>query len=277
MVMGISKQEAPDNLFDEDLKKPGPKSLKLSKKNLGFLALAIITLQVADAGLLWVVGAPKDSQYADSGIHGHFMSSAVIFCILKFIYTKYKALDETTEEAEIEEDFRQSATQVVDTMKVKRPQEFAPRGAKTEKINSKPTNAQWVPDWLRPPSLNPRAKKFVPAGPSNTLDSDSPAFLPHAYAQKEVQLLKSEYGGDHAGAVVYRSRHWLNEICPDTKEANGPQKSRSPAPTKKVPAAVNAWKKSKASEPVKKWQPKVDPKDIKWTSSWSTFSTACQL
>lgn len=278
-----------NSVFDGDLKKQGSKSLKLNKKNLGFLAFAIVILQVADAGTLWLVGG-STATYGDYGFYGDtFMYAAVVFIISKVIYTKYflnsakvsaeekSSADEVPEDTEAED---QPATKVVDTLRTRRPQEFAPRHAKTDAPVG--ADSKWVPKWLKaslPKRLNAKAKKFVPVGPSNTLDSEAPVFLPTAHVKEENKLLKSEYGGEDAGAIMYRSRHWLKEICPETTKANeGQKKSRSPEHKKKVPEVVlskNARKGSRSPEPApkKKWQEKVNPKDIKWASAWSTFQT----
>lgn len=133
---------------------------------------------------------------------------------------------------------------------------------------------EWLKTAVRAKELNPKAKKFVPAGPSNTLNSNSPVFVPTAMAEKEQELLKSTCGGDEAGDVVYRSNRWISEICPGTKKA-------SPEHAKKTSVAKDSWKRSKSRSKspspelvVKKWQQKVDPKDIKWRSS---FNAACML
>lgn len=264
----------PKQIFDED--KPKSKSVKLSQKNIGLLAVAIVLLQVFEAAVTWFMGSSQGSQSMEVAC---IMLSAVIFCIAKFKYTKNSVKKEPEAAAqccaEPEDASEQPSSRVVDTMTVKGPAEFAPRSAKTEKKNDKPFGAKWVPNWLRnqaPKKLNPKAKKFVPTG---HLDSDSPAFVPKAYAKNEKDILKSKCGEEGAGTVMYRSRHWLNEICPDAKKTekkdqvvwkgsnNAPRNSRSPV-LKKSQREDIKWTSS--------W-------DVKWTSSWSKVRTigACVI
>jgi len=278
--MGINNQEMPNCHFDDAIKKPGPKSRRLNKKFLVFLAFAAIILQVADTAVLWLVGSSKSSQFMGSGVHGDiFMFTAVIFCMLNGIYTKFFlksrkvcVAEESTAETvpeEPAEDIQQSATTVVDTMKVKGPQEFFPRSAKTTKKAASTQRNSWLrasmPGFT---TLNAKAKKFLPLAPNGTLDSDASVFVPHAHVQKEEQLLQSEFGGKYAGPVVYRSTHWLKEICPDTKKPDikvAVKKSKSKSPTS------DARRKPKSE---KRWVPK---ENIVWASQWSNLKDCLQL
>jgi len=262
------------SLEEDDLKKPEKGSLNLSKKKLAFLAFAFIILQVADSGFQWLAGDVSAGSTMEIG-----MFPVAIFCILKCIYSKYfrgqprgnslnsHKEEETNADEVPEDDIQQPATNVVDTMKVK-----AARKANTQNKDSKHsgTKRAWIPSWLRatiaPTPLNSKASKFVPSGPSNTLDSAAPVFMPSAYAQKEAQLLQSEYAIPRPGSVVYRSRHWVKEISASTENAMAPtlsgtrKKSKSPEP-----AGPAKWV-PRASQ--KKWVPKDN---VVWTSSWSTF------
>jgi len=294
--MGITNQEMPKSHFDEAVKKPGPQSARLSKKNLVFLVFAVIILQVADTIVLWLVGASASLQATGSAIHADmFTFSAVIFGILKLIYDKgfskrpkvcvTPAVEEASSAEEVPtDDFRQSATRVVDTIKVKGPGDFNPvqRSAKTTsrsaQSKSQPpvpieyiakvarmstsTKPVWVESRKRAlmpefATLSAKAKKFVPSQYSGTLDTHASVFMPHAHVKKEEQLLKSEYGAEYAGDVVYRSRHWLKEICPSTKKSR--KTSKSPEPVVLVKAV-----KAPAA---KKWVPKNDPNAV-WKSQW---------
>jgi len=264
--MGVS-DKMPTKRFDADITKPGAKGLKISKKNLFFLVFAVLILQVADTGILWLMGTSKSSQFSGDT----FMFSAVIFCILKYSYDKYRSDKDFEQEdtEEVEYDCRQSATVVVDTMKVRT------HFTRPAKKSLKPINESdlqpvtiWVSSWLRAPALNPKAKKFVPCCSSvNTLDSDAPAFVPQAHAQKEKQLLASE--SCDPGDVVYRSQHWVNQLGSPQKT----QDSKSKSPDSKE----NAPKKSKSPEPAKlskakKWRPKV-----MWASAWSDVQVAMAM
>eukprot|EP00746_Dinoflagellata_sp_MGD_P004069 gnl/MRDRNA2_/MRDRNA2_107884_c0_seq1.p1 gnl/MRDRNA2_/MRDRNA2_107884_c0~~gnl/MRDRNA2_/MRDRNA2_107884_c0_seq1.p1 ORF type:complete len:288 (+),score=77.17 gnl/MRDRNA2_/MRDRNA2_107884_c0_seq1:105-968(+) len=287
--MGISKQEMSGDSFDADLKKRGPKASKLSTKNLIFIVFALVILQVADAGIQWLAGGSASQQDT-------YMYAAVVFIITKCIYTKYAKSagkgtvneDEVAEEADAEE---HPVTMVRDTMKAFRSVKSPPARKSSPAPNSHTPAGKkenWVPAWLkevRPKTLNARAKKFMPSDPSNTLDSEAPLFLPTAQQVEEYQLLKSQSGGLETGAVMYRSRHWLNEICPDTKKVVKSSKSKSKSPqrySKRVVDFVASQKAPKGSKPPeprpkKKWQEKINPTEIKWTSACSTFKMACIL
>lgn len=258
-----------------ELKKQKSKSLKLSKKNLGFLAFAIVILQVADAGTLWLVGGSTAKHGDVRGFYGDtFMYAVLVFMISKAVYTKYlfkkSSADEEPEETETED---QTATMVVDTSIPKRTKRHLDPGS--EHLGShKPES--WVPQWLKDSvprkenhwPLNAKAKKFVPVGESNVLDSQAPVFLPKAHVKQEKKLLKSECGGEEAGAIVYRSRHWLQEIC-QKKQTSSEHKKKSP----ELVLSKNAQKPVQK----KKWQEKVNPNDVKWSSSWSTVQTVAAL
>jgi len=271
--MGISKQEMPTTSFDEDLKKQGSAkkgTLELSKKNLGFIVFAIVILQVADAGLQWLVGGSTSGN--DTAMY-----AIMVFSLSKLIYSKYLAPDaKVSEEGTLNEAEERPATMVKDTMKARpfrQSKDSAPRAPKTSMPTDQKSN--WVPRWLKesvPNRLNAKAKKFVPEGPSNVLDSDAPVFLPTPHQVEDYQLLQSEYGGN-PGEIMYRSRHWLKEISPDTKKAqpSPPQEFK-----KKVSEPVlikNVRKGSPETAPKKKWQEKINPSDIKWASSWSSACT----
>jgi hypothetical protein len=283
--MDISKQEMPTDSFDVDMKKQGPKALKLSTKNLTFIAFAIVTLQVAEVGLQWLVGGSASQQDT-------FMYAIVVFVISKCIYSKYCLKDakvkgtpkddEASEEVEAEE---QQGSPVRDTQAYKSVNQTVTRPARSTPVVPAGEKGNWIPKWVKdsaPQRLNAKAKKFVPAGPSNTLDSEAPLFLPTAQQVEEYELLKSESGGEATGEIVYRSRHWLQEIRSDTNKAS---QKKSTSPThykKKVVDLVPAQKVRKVSnspEPARKkrWQEKVNPTDIKWASAWSTFQAAATL
>jgi len=256
--MGVS-DKMPAKRFDADITKPGAKGLKISQKNLLFLVAAVLILQVADSGIIWFMGTSNSSQFSGDS----FMIPAVIFCILKYSYDKYRSDKDITEEdtEEVEYDCRRSATVVVDTKKYHLVNTAKKDLKPKEESDLQPVTI-WVSSWLRGPALNPKAKKFVPCCSSvNTLDSDAPAFVPQAYARKEKQLLASE--SSDPGDVVYRSQHWVNRTLtskaksPDSKE-NAPKKSKSP----------ESAKVSKA----KKWRPKV-----MWASAWSDVKVAMAI
>lgn len=267
--------------FDVDMKKQGKKTLKLSTKNLIFAAFAIVILQVAEVGLQWLVGG--------SASQDTFMYAMVAFVISKCIYGTYFLKDvkvkgttkddQASEEVEAE---AQPATMVVDTKAYKSGNQTVTRAARSTAIVTAGKKGNWVPRWLKdsvPKPLNAKARKFVPVGPSNTLDSEAPLFLPTAQQVGEYELLKSESGGEVAGEVVYRSRHWLQEICPDTKKAVCPYANKAKASQNKSKSPTHHYNK-KVLELVpaqkKKWQEKVNPTDIKWASAWCTFQAAAR-
>lgn len=257
--MGVTDQKMNARLFGEDIKKPdrSAKSLAISKKNIFFIIFAVITLQGADTVILWLMGARSTSSSGDS-----FMFSAVVFGILKCVYDKcfskrgQVCKDDAEPTGDEEEDCRKSATYVVDTMKVKGP----PRSSamKANKRNQNPTTGCeatiWVSSWWRPQCLSAKATKFTPVRTyrASTLNSDSPVFVPHEFAMKEEELLKSQSGEAETGEVVYRSKHWLNEIgSPNDELPPEPKAARNLTRSSK-PCTLQ---KAKKSQP-KKWVPK---------------------
>jgi len=257
----------------------------ISKKRLCFFAFAIVVLQIADAGLLWLVGASKN-QYGDTGFQADtFMFSAAIFCIAKCLHKKY--FQSSVKESSVEEETKADVVPEEEKVKAGDEEGDVSNQQPTMKVvasnrkqpGSKPTlrSHSWVPRWLKasipikPSSasseataLNPKAKKFVPAVPSNTLDSDAPVFIPSAHVQKECELLKTH----NPGSVMYRSRHWLQEISPNTK---APEAQKA-AEVQLVPAnATRKQSKSPEPAPVKRWRPKDQ---VKWTSNWSQLTIA---
>jgi len=288
MPVGVNDLGKHTDLFDKDLKKPEARSVQISKKNILFIAFAVIFLQVADTVVLWLMGASKSSTFSGDSL----MFSAVTFGILKFIYDKYflrscksrvnedSNADEVQGETTADHEYQQSATVVVDTMKVKSP---PPRNSpkvksprpRIRKLSNKTKQAGceatvWVSSWLRGVALNAKAKKFVPhntfwmstldsAAPAfvpwaqATLNSGAPVFVPQAHAKKEEEMLKSESGGTNAGPVVYRSSHWLNEIGSQEKQK---QKMSKPLYAQNKFEYAEPVKLLKAARPMK-WQPKV--------------------
>lgn len=301
--MGVNNQEMPICHFDEDLKKPKKedKSHTFSKKSLFFVASAVIVLQGFDTAMLWLMGTSQNSNSLFSG--DSFMFSAVTFGILKCIYDKFflksgkvqqqEAKADEVEELTAEDECQEGATLVKDK-KVKDTKFKAPaHSTNTSKIRKQRPMVSgrseatiWVSSWLRAPALNPNAKKFEPQYShwgSSTLDSGAPAFVPHATAQKEKQVLLSESGGADAGAVMYRSKHWMNEIGIQEKQP----KAKSPEAKKKStsPDTKEARKKSTSPEPVvlkknpkasagQKWQP---VEKTVWASVWSDASVAMSM
>lgn len=297
--MGVNRPETHSTLIHEDLKKRDANSLKIGKKNLLFIAFAVIVLQVADTVMIWLMGSSQSSTSQFSG--DSFMFTAAVFGICKGIYDKFfsnkakvgvqeaSIADEVEEEALSEDEYHQSATVVVDTMKYKtwthtkksKQAEVSKYGG-SEAIQSKldysPINEAagseatiWLSSWLRAPSLNPKAKKFMPncSHWMSTLDSGASVFVPQAHVKKEEQMLKSEFGDEDAGSVVYRSNRWLNEIGSQEKiqqKQNKQNKQDKPM----LSPAKDTSKNSKfpvyyIPEPPKlqkaawarKWQPKV--------------------
>merc|ERR1719375_853712 len=175
------------------------------------------------------------SKYNSTQFSGDsMMFSAVMFVVLKCLHDKYHVnkgkvsveeasnADEVGEKVPADADCLQSATVVVDTMKVKPPPDFAKSSEKNakrlenvrNKLKKRTWSLQhqseatiWLSSWMRTPALNPKAKKFMPYCSHwlSTLDSDAPVFVPRnsEYAKKEKDLLKSQSGGVDTGAVVY--------------------------------------------------------------------------
>lgn len=289
--MSVTDQKMNTNLFVDDLKKPD-RALMISKKNLFFISFAVITLQVADTAILWLMGSDKGLNSPGTG--DSFLFSAVIFAILKFTYDKCiskgskKCKEEKQEEKQEEvtpdvweEDCRKSATYVVDTMKVKGPPHSKKPSTRTQKKDiqtQKPAQSGceatiWVASWWRPPCLNPKAKKFEPEYNyrASTLNSNSSPFWPQQMAKKEKELLESESCGNDAGEVVYRSSHWLTEIGFQNK-----QKDLLPSRLEK-PQKKNVPKRSKSAERAKVQKAALvkrqEPQTRKWVPKSSTIQS----
>lgn len=297
-VVGASKQEMPNNLFKKGLKKPASKSLKVSKINFGFLVFAAIILPMADKGLQFLVGGAMGSHYADCGLQGDvltFAFSVVIFCILDFIYTnKYHAIYVT---AGSKSDEAPATTKVDDTFDKKR---FALRGAMCGKKNTKPHHYDANVIYHNPPlgvpartsvshngalprsPLQPspwhseppkfpverKAEKCMPIGPSTAFAHVGPStmwtFEAHE-TKEEEELMRSNCGRDDVGVVLYKSRHWSNNIL-------SKQSSRGHLnPDLKSNEQTDARKKSK------KWIDLEDVGVLKWKSSHSMYKTNWDL
>lgn len=278
--MVVTDQKMNTSLFIDDLKKP-TKTLSISKRNIFFIVFAVIALQVSDAAVHWLMGG-------HSGLHSLFsgdsvLFSAAMFVILKCAYdecvragcTKCNKEELHTEENEEEEDYRKSATCVVDTMKVKGP----PPSSRTctrpsTRIQKKGFQIQqqlknimqqpqqlgyeapiWVASWWRATCLNPKASKFTPLctyGPGMLTSSSAP-FWPQEMAKKEEELLKSESGSRDAGEVVYRSNYWMTEIGFENMQKDSlPLKAEKMQKLGKKDAPK--WSKSKVQKPQQgKW------------------------
>jgi len=263
--MGVTDQKVNTSSFDHGLKKPN-KALTISKKNLFLIGFVVITLQVADTGILWLMGLNSHSS-GDS-----FVFSAIVFAILKCTYDKCTSKGGKVREAEKapteeEEDCRKSATYVVDTkfrnqFRFREP--LAPK--KTQNTGAQPEQdgcgvgcgpTIWVSSWWRPQCLNPKATKFTPLHTywKRTLNSNSQPFWPQETVKKEKELLKSESGGSDAGEVVYRSSHWLTEIGFENKQKEPPKTLYGPKRSHWFTKA--AMVKYKRQEPQQsKWVPK---------------------
>jgi len=289
--MGVNCPETHSTFIHEDLKKRDANSLKIGKKNLLFIAFAVIVLQVADTVMIWLMGSSQSSTSQFSG--DSFMFTAAVFGICKGIYDKFfsnKAkvgvqeasnADEVEEESLSEDEYHQSATVVVDTMKYKTwthtKKSKQAEVSKYGKPNNEAAGSEatiWLSSWLRAPSLNPKAKKFMPncSHWMSALDSGASVFVPQAHVKKEEQMLKSEFGEEDAGSVVYRSNHWLNEIGSQEKvqQKQNKQNKQNKQDKPMLSPAKDTPKNSKfpvyyIPEPPKlqkaawarKWQPKV--------------------
>eukprot|EP00746_Dinoflagellata_sp_MGD_P165305 gnl/MRDRNA2_/MRDRNA2_94498_c0_seq1.p1 gnl/MRDRNA2_/MRDRNA2_94498_c0~~gnl/MRDRNA2_/MRDRNA2_94498_c0_seq1.p1 ORF type:complete len:283 (-),score=61.59 gnl/MRDRNA2_/MRDRNA2_94498_c0_seq1:87-935(-) len=276
--MSLTDQKMHTNVFDDNINKPN-KSSTISKKNLFFIAFAVIILQVADTAILWLLGSDKGLNSHGSG--DSLLFTGVIFAILKCTYDKCsrkggknckkEKQEEVTQEV-WEEDCRKSATYVVDTMKVKGP---PPRinttSIRTQKkgIHTKKSGCEatiWVSSWWRPPCLNPKARKFEPwyTYMASTLNSNSAPFWPQEMANKEKELLESESGGIDAGEVVYRSSHWLKEIGFENKQKDPvPMQAEKTQKPSKRSKSVERAKVQKELQP-RKCVPKSDAQPKKW-------------
>jgi hypothetical protein len=295
--MGVSDQMMNKSAIDDNFKKPD-KALTISKKNFFFIVFAVTILQLGDTAVLWLMGTNKDvssHSYGDS-----FLFSAVIFGILKCAYDKLLVKGATTDRwekgstkpSEKEEDCQQSATCVVDMMKVKGPPTSTKTHNKTDNTRiqeviryikevvrtSEPEQPGceatiWVSSWSRSPCLNPKAKKFIPLRTYwlSTLDSNSAPFMPQRCAKKEEQLLKSEFGGSDTGEVVYRSNHWLTEIGFESKKLEYGLSDKK----MQMPETMHAHKRAQGVKNQKAFVKKLQTSNLQ-SKKWVPKSTMLQ-
>lgn len=227
--------------FTEPVK--GKKSkYSINSKSIAFLVSAVVFLQIADAALNRLVsgGKPQDNSPFHSDV---IVFCGIVFAILKIVYPnpnkKTRPPEDTSNVL--------GATEQQDCMT-----QYA---ASTVFDRSKRRSDVASNLWNQAIGLSNLGKKKTVH-----LRSDAPLFFPPEMLSKEQQLMHSELqslGGNDPGEVVFRSRHWLNEISPVKFIKNSLRVSSvEPPQAKRADGKVRLQK-------VQKTESKVEPPQAK--------------